>query len=87
MTKEGYASCRPILTGDIGKVPFVDFNSSYFLRYLDDLPKQGDVEPWKLKQDYFVDLKKLKYGKLDDGVLQFTSSSHATKKESVNEMA
>ena len=87
MTKEGYESCRPILSGDIGKVPFVDFNSSYFLRYLDDLPKQGDVEPWKLKQDYFVDLKKLKYGKLDDGVLQFTSSSHATRKESVNEMA
>ena len=87
MTNEGYESCRPILSGDIGKVPFVDFNSSYFLRYLDDLPKQGDVEPWKLKQDYFVDLKKLKYGKLDDGVLQFTSSSHATRKESVNEMA
>ena len=32
--------------------PLLDFTSGYVLRSLDDLPKQGSKEPWKLRQNY-----------------------------------
>ena len=35
------------------------------------LPVQGDRAPWKLYQNYPLDLAALKYGKLDDGVMRF----------------
>ena len=40
------------------KIPeaFVDFNSGYFNRYIDQLPKQGSKNPWRVKQDYLKDL-------------------------------
>lgn len=75
MDKKGFASVTPTNNDeDLEVEPFIDFNSSYILRYIDDLPKQGTFEPWKLKQDYYVDLKKLKYDKLEDGVLVFKST-------------
>jgi hypothetical protein len=35
-------------------------------------PKQGTKPPWKLHQNYALDLMSLRYAKLDDGVLRFT---------------
>jgi cation diffusion facilitator CzcD-associated flavoprotein CzcO len=89
MSEKGYDSCTPTYdpNADIGKDPFVDFNSSYILRYIDDLPKQGTKEPWKLKQDYYVDRKKLRYDALDDGVLLFKSNAHSQNNVIMNEMA
>lgn len=89
MTENGYDTCVPTFDekDGIGKDPFVDFSSSYFLRYLDDLPKQGTKEPWKLKQDYYVDRKKLRHDPLDDGVLIFKSNTHKESKVVLDEMA
>ena len=76
MSEHGYASCYPEQNNpDLELEPFVDFNSSYVLRHVDDLPKQGSELPWKLKQNYFADRKMIGKGRLDDGFLVFKKSA------------
>ena len=52
--------------------PFLDFNPGYVLRSLDELPKQGSEPPWRLSMSYIIDVAKIRHGRVDDGVLQFT---------------
>lgn len=51
--------------------PFVDFSSGYFQRHLAALPRQGRMRPWKLNQNYLRDVLALRFGRVDDGVLEF----------------
>jgi monooxygenase len=52
--------------------PFIeDFSSNYIRRALHLLPKQGDREPWLNIQDYRRELKMIRHGALEDGVLVF----------------
>jgi cation diffusion facilitator CzcD-associated flavoprotein CzcO len=72
MDEKGYDSCTPRLRDDsIEPVPALDFNSGYVLRALDELPKQGSKLPWKLHQNYIRDISMLRYGKIEDGTLEF----------------
>ena len=50
----------------------MDFASGYVQRSLHLLPKQGDRAPWRLKQNYLLDLRLIRHGKVDDKALQFT---------------
>ncbi|MCB9623343.1 MAG: NAD(P)/FAD-dependent oxidoreductase [Sandaracinus sp.] len=54
--------------------PFVDFSSGYVQRALHFLPKQGSKLPWKLYQNYLLDLMLFRYAKLDDGVMRFVKT-------------
>jgi cation diffusion facilitator CzcD-associated flavoprotein CzcO len=67
----GYRSVVPVRDPGVGERPFMDFRSGYVLRALDRLPKQGDREPWRLRQSWFYDRRALRRGDLEDGVLQF----------------
>jgi len=70
MEEKSYTKCCPQQNNpDLELLPWVDFNSSYILRYLDILPKQGAELPWKLKQNYFEDRKMIGKGVLEDGKL------------------
>ena len=51
--------------------PWVDFSSGYFARAMHLFPKQGSKLPWRIHQNYPKDILLLRYGKVDDGVLQF----------------
>ena len=52
--------------------PFIDdFSSGYMQRAMDKMPKQGDRAPWLNTQNYHDDQKELRFGNLNDGVLQF----------------
>lgn len=51
--------------------PFVDFSSGYFQRAKHLLPKQTTMAPWKQNQSYVHDMMDLRYGALEDGVLEF----------------
>jgi cation diffusion facilitator CzcD-associated flavoprotein CzcO len=51
--------------------PWLDFSSGYVQRAMAKFPKQGNKVPWKLNQNYALDLMSLRYAKLEDGVLQF----------------
>ena len=54
--------------------PFVDFSSGYFQRVLHLWPKQTTHAPWKQNQSYAHDLMNLRYGPIEDGVLEFKPS-------------
>ncbi|MDY6920493.1 MAG: NAD(P)/FAD-dependent oxidoreductase [Pseudomonadota bacterium] len=74
MDKRGMRQVTPRLTdGDVHEEPFVDFQSGYIKRALDKLPKQGNKSPWKLHQNYALDMAMLRFGEVDDGVVTFSN--------------
>jgi monooxygenase len=56
----------------VDELPFMDFTPGYFRRAMDSLPKSGSEAPWKLKQNYFFDMRTIRYGKVDEQSLHFT---------------
>ncbi len=52
--------------------PFMDFTPGYFRRVMDQLPKSGSRAPWRLKQNYLLDMRLIRYGKVDEKSLRFT---------------
>jgi cation diffusion facilitator CzcD-associated flavoprotein CzcO len=50
--------------------PFLSFTSGYVQRAAGLLPKQGTRAPWQVHQSYLADLLAIRFGRLDDGVLQ-----------------
>lgn len=56
---------------DFVEEPLLDFNSGYVMRDIDNLPKQGNKRPWKVFQNYFLDVLNFRYSTLRDGVLEF----------------
>jgi cation diffusion facilitator CzcD-associated flavoprotein CzcO len=74
MDAGGYRVCAPLRNDpSVTEEPLLDFKSGYVLRSIDELPKQGSKEPWKLRQDYPRDLRTLRRCPLEDGVMQFSS--------------
>jgi cation diffusion facilitator CzcD-associated flavoprotein CzcO len=67
----GLGQVTPRLRGSHTDKPFVDFSSGYFQRVRDILPKQTTMAPWRQNQSYAHDLMDLKFGALEDGVLEF----------------
>ncbi len=55
----------------VGELPWLDFNSGYVQRAMEEFPRQGDKKPWKLYQNYLMDMLALRFGKLADGTLRF----------------
>ncbi len=53
--------------------PFLDFSAGYVLRAIDRFPKQGNRKPWRLYQNYLLDILSLGYGSLEDKVMEFSS--------------
>ena len=74
MKKHGYAQCTPRLTdASVTEEPWVDFSSGYIQRTLDKFPKQGSKAPWKLRQNYARDIMTLRFGRIEDGTMEFSS--------------
>ncbi len=64
--------CTPRMKdADIKEEPFLDFNSGYVLRAMDELPKQGNKRPWKVFQNYILDIFNFRYHKINDEALDF----------------
>jgi len=84
MDQHSYAMCTPRVNDpDIGEEPVIDFNSGYVLRGLHTLPHQGSKTPWRLHQNYIKDLSMMRYGRVDDGAMEFTAApiTHRAKAE------
>jgi cation diffusion facilitator CzcD-associated flavoprotein CzcO len=72
MDRHGYAQCTPRVNDpEVKEEPILDFTSGYVRRALDTLPRQGSKTPWRLHQNYVRDLSMLRYGRVDDGVMEF----------------
>lgn len=77
LDRTGLCQCTPKnRDASMQRVPVLDFSSGYVLRALHELPKQGSKVPWRLHQNYALDLLELRYGRVDDGVMQFTVPRH-----------
>lgn len=73
MDSHGYNFVEPKYPGaEIPDHPLLDFTPGYVLRALDQLPKAGAHPPWRLKQNYLLDMGFIRYGSIDDKVLQFS---------------
>jgi monooxygenase len=72
MDRHGYAQCtaRP-RDLSMREEPLLSFTSGYVLRASGTLPHQGSRPPWKLYQNYVLDLLSLRYGSLNDGTMEF----------------
>jgi cation diffusion facilitator CzcD-associated flavoprotein CzcO len=72
MDRKGYRYCMPH-NGDpaLEAEPWVDFSSGYIQRALKQQPKQGSKRPWKLYQNYVLDLTSLRFGALRDQAMTF----------------
>ena len=76
MDAHGYRSCVPEVNDPtVTEEPILDFNSGYVQRALDQFPKQGSKEPWKLRQNYLVDTRAIRRAPIDDGAMQFSSEA------------
>ncbi len=73
MDAKGYGFATPRRpSGKVEESPWLDFSSGYVQRAMEAFPKQGPAAPWRLHQNYARDMMELRFGKLEDGALQFT---------------
>lgn len=78
MDRQGYAYCVPREQGEVQKEPILDLKSGYVLRALNWLPKQGDRTPWRLNQNYLLDLLNFRFGALTGAELEFVRPTQAS---------
>jgi monooxygenase len=71
MHETGKMQVVPRLNENLEEIPLIDFSSGYIQRAKGKLPKQGTKSPWKLYQNYVLDVFNLKYTGLEDNVLEF----------------
>lgn len=72
MDKTGTKICVPRVNDtSVKRMPYLDMTSGYFQRAADRLPGQGDKVPWRLFQNYALDMNMIRRGKVDDGAMQF----------------
>jgi cation diffusion facilitator CzcD-associated flavoprotein CzcO len=75
MQRHGYASCTPRVNDpDVKEEPILDFTSGYVQRAIHTLPKQGSKTPWRLHQNYVRDLSMMRYGRVEDGAMEFAAA-------------
>jgi monooxygenase len=73
MDRHGFKQCVPRNADPtIAELPALDFSSGYVQRSVAKLPKQGSKRPWRLYQNYALDILSLRFGKIDDGVMQYS---------------
>jgi monooxygenase len=73
MDKHGYTQCVPRQRDpSIREEPLIDFTSGYIQRSIGELPRQGSRRPWRLRQNYLLDLISLRSDIAGDGVLEFS---------------
>lgn len=78
MDKHGYSQCTPRLDdSSVETEVLINFTSGYVQRALDSLPAQGTKSPWKLYQNYLLDLLMLRFGKLQDEAMVFSKKGEA----------
>ena len=73
MDERGYDVCvphndDPTITAE----PLIDLASGYVQRSIDKMPKRGSKPPWRLRQNYAVDIVNLRHGQIEDGVMRFS---------------
>ncbi|MEL7433569.1 MAG: NAD(P)/FAD-dependent oxidoreductase [Chloroflexota bacterium] len=56
----------------------LDFTSGYVQRALDELPVQGTERPWKVYQNYLLDVRAFRHADINDGTLTFSRTAQTS---------
>jgi monooxygenase len=76
MDRHGYRQCTPSKPDpSIAEQPFVDFSSGYVVRSIGQFQRQGSRAPWRLYQNYALDILSLRFGAIEDGAIEFSRTS------------
>jgi cation diffusion facilitator CzcD-associated flavoprotein CzcO len=81
MERTGQPICTPQRDPSVGEAPWLDFSSGYVQRALAQFPKQGTRKPWKLHQNYALDMMALRFGSLEDGAMVFSRPEPAARRD------
>ena len=80
MDRHGYVQCTPRQRdASVTSEPLIDFSSGYIRRAVDQFPHQGSKKPWKLYQNYMLDLVSLRFGSVNDKALEFARRRESVK--------
>lgn len=72
MDKKGFQYCvARNLDPNMERVAFLDLASGYVDRSIDSFPKQGTRSPWKLYQNYLLDIISLRFGSMQDKEMEY----------------
>ena len=72
MDTHGFRQCTPRQNDPtIVAEPVLDFTSGYVKRALAEMPSQGSRAPWRVHQNYARDLMTIRFGKVNDGIMEF----------------
>ena len=81
MRRKGLRQCTPILKGPPQETaPWLDFSSGYVQRSIDLFPRQGTTAPWRLHQNYALDMAALRFARLKDGAMTFTNPAPSAQR-------
>ena len=78
MARKDWKQCTPTLNdARVKEESWIDFTSGYIQRSIDKFPTQGNRKPWRLHQNYALDLLTLRFGAVQDGTMVFSKGSAA----------
>jgi monooxygenase len=78
MEANGFTRCMPLAPDPSSPTePFIDLKSGYVTRAIDQLPRQGARAPWRLNQNYPLDVRLLRRGPLEDAGIEFSTGAAA----------
>jgi monooxygenase len=71
MDRKGHAVVVPRRQAGVSAEPFLNFDAGYIKRAGHILPKQGSRKPWRVYQNYLMDMLATRFGRIADGALEF----------------
>lgn len=71
MDRKGYDVVVPQRENLASNEDFLNLSSGYIQRAKKILPKQGKRRPWRVYQNYLVDMLATRFGRVKDSVLKF----------------
>ena len=78
MRRRGYSQCMPADEDPaLVREPLLNLTSGYVRRSVNDFPSQGSKRPWRVHQNYALDVLDFKLGGVDDGVMRFERGARA----------
>ena len=78
MRDNGYKQVCPVVDEDVTEEEdLLPLTSGYIQRSIKDFPKQGSREPWKSYNNYMRDILMVRYGKVADDSLVFSTPEKA----------
>ncbi|HEV2365875.1 MAG TPA: NAD(P)/FAD-dependent oxidoreductase [Caulobacteraceae bacterium] len=82
MERKGFTECRPVLDDpEMAPQPWLDFTSGYVQRAMHRFPKQGPKAPWRVHQNYALDVLSFRFSPLEDGVMRFSGPAKRVAKK------